>query len=256
MVRLCIWQLFWTLVISWFLTSANANMHNFTFFSPNLHAPCTPRYRFYFFFMIGFNFIGLFNLSLLNFCTCLFQLHFVIVSVTLAPLSYFNISKLCVFAFCFNFYLFFILSFEFYVVINVLVGMTVYGHFITQYGLLHHLFSLLESLVSLTLQSPSIFRFYVSASILNNQASNVQQSKTSSSSLSSPLIDYTGMIRSPSINITLRLCMGFCLMISFMGFSMRLGDGGRGVDDKSRISCGFGILFSLQISSLTETFVL
>ena len=41
-----------------------------------------------------------------------------------------------------------------------------------------------------------------------------------------------------------------------MGFGMRLGDGGRGVDDKSRISCGFGILFSLQISSLTETFVL
>ena len=44
--------------------------------------------------------------------------------------------------------------------------------------------------------------------------------------------------------------MGFCLMISFMGFGMRLGDGGRGVDDKSRISCGFGILFSLQISNL------
>ena len=42
------------------------------FFSPNLHAPCTPRYRFYFFFMIEFNFIGLFNLSLLDFCTCLF----------------------------------------------------------------------------------------------------------------------------------------------------------------------------------------
>ena len=68
--------------------------------------------------------------------------------------------------------------------------------------------------------------------------------------LSSPLIDYTGMIRSPSINITLSLCMGFCLVISFMGFSMRLGDGGRGVDDKSRISRGFGVLFSLQISNL------
>ena len=67
---------------------------------------------------------------------------------------------------------------------------------------------------------------------------------------SSSLIDYTGMIRGPSINITLSLCMGFCLMISFMGFGMRLGDGGRGVDDKSRISCGFGILFSLQISNL------
>ena len=44
--------------------------------------------------------------------------------------------------------------------------------------------------------------------------------------------------------------MGFCLMISFMGFGMRLGDGGRGVDGKSRISCGFGFLFSLQISNL------
>ena len=58
------------------------------------------------------------------------------------------------------------------------------------------------------------------------------------------------MIRSPSINITLSLCMGFCLVISFMGFSMRLGDGGRGVDDKNRISRGFGVLFSLQISNL------
>ena len=44
--------------------------------------------------------------------------------------------------------------------------------------------------------------------------------------------------------------MGFCLVISFIGFGMRLGDGGRGVDDKSRISCGFGVLFPLQISNL------
>ena len=44
--------------------------------------------------------------------------------------------------------------------------------------------------------------------------------------------------------------MAFCLMISFMGFGMRLRDGERGVDDKSGISCGFGILFSLQISNL------
>ena len=43
--------------------------------------------------------------------------------------------------------------------------------------------------------------------------------------------------------------MGFCLMISFMGFSMRLGDGGRGVDDKSGVSYGFGILLS-KISNL------
>ena len=35
-----------------------------------------------------------------------------------------------------------------------------------------------------------------------------------------------------------------------LGFGMRLGDGGSGVDDKSGISCGFGILFSLQISNL------
>ena len=43
--------------------------------------------------------------------------------------------------------------------------------------------------------------------------------------------------------------MGFCPMISFMGFSMGLGDGGREVDDKSGISCCFGILLS-KISNL------
>ena len=43
--------------------------------------------------------------------------------------------------------------------------------------------------------------------------------------------------------------MGFCLMISFMGFGMRLGDGGRGVDDKSGVGYGFGILLS-KISNL------
>ena len=127
-----------------------------TFFSPNLHAPFTPSYRFDFFFVIGFNFIGLFNLSLLDFGT-LFQLHFMNVLVTLASLSHFNISKLCVFAFCFNFYLFFILSFDFYVVDNVIVGMIANGHLITQYGLLHHLFGLLESLVSQTFNLPLIF---------------------------------------------------------------------------------------------------
>ncbi|KAF3958136.1 hypothetical protein CMV_016922 [Castanea mollissima] len=36
-----------------------------------------------------------------------------------------------VFAFCFSFYLFFILSFEFYVVVNDLFGKTAYGHLIT-----------------------------------------------------------------------------------------------------------------------------
>ena len=126
MVCLCIWQLFWTLVISWFLTFANANMHC-TFFSPNLHVPFTPRYIFYFFFMIGFNFIGLFNLSLQDFCT-LFQLHFLNVSVSLASLSYFNISKLCV---C--------LLFQF------------------QFQFLHHLFGFLGSLVPLTFNLPLFF---------------------------------------------------------------------------------------------------
>ena len=57
--------------------------------------------------------------------------------------------------------------------------------------------------------------------------------------------------------------MGFCLMISFMGFGMRLGDGGGGVDDKTGISCGFdtplskisNLIFdsSLQISGLNSS---
>ena len=57
------------------------------------------------------------------------------------------------------------------------------------------------------------------------------------------------MIHSPSINITLSLCVGFCLKISLMRFGIRLGDGGRGVDDKSGVSYGFGILLS-KISNL------
>ena len=65
------------------------------FFPPNLHAPCTPRYRFCFCFVIGFNFIGLFSLSLLDFCTCYFCFTLWL-SVSLASLSYFNISKSCV----------------------------------------------------------------------------------------------------------------------------------------------------------------
>ena len=60
--------------ISWFLFSQmHANMHNLTLIPANVHAPCTPRYKFYIFFLIGFNFIGLFNLSLLDFCTCYFS---------------------------------------------------------------------------------------------------------------------------------------------------------------------------------------
>ena len=161
-------------------------------------------------------------------------------SVTLASFSYFNISKLCVFAFCFNFYLFFILSFEFYVVVNVLFGITAYGHLITQYGLLHHLFGLLESLVSLTFNLPVFFIFmfqYQTWTIKHPTYNNPRLHHP----LSSPLIDYTGMICSSSINITLSLCMGF---------GKRLGDGGWVVDDKSGISCGFRILFSLQISNM------
>ena len=53
----------------------------------------------------------------------------------------------------------------------------------------------------LNLQSPSNFRFYVSVSVLNNQASNLQHPRLHHPP-SSPLIDYTGMIRCPSINIT------------------------------------------------------
>ena len=126
--------------------------------------------------------------------------------------------------------------------------MTAYGRLITQYGLPHHLFGLLESLVSLTFNLPlffiSMFQYH-SWRIIYPTSNNARLHHP----LSSPLIDYTGMNRSPSINIALSLCMGFCLMISFMGFSMRLGDGGRGVDDKSGVSYGFGILLS-KISNL------
>ena len=156
MVCLCNWQLFWTLFISWFLTFANANMHNFTFFPPKLHAPCT-KVQILLLFRDWIQLYGFVQFKFVGFLHMLFQLHFMIVLVTLASFSYFNISKLCVFAFCFNFYLFFVFHFEFYVVVNVLFGITVYGHLIAQHGLLHHLFGLLESLVSLTFSLPLIF---------------------------------------------------------------------------------------------------
>ena len=83
-----------------------AQLH--VFFSPNLHAPCTPRFRFYFFFVIGFNFVGLFNLSLLDFCTCYFsftswlcqllQLHYLISSYpnyVFAFIFYFSFWVVC-----------------------------------------------------------------------------------------------------------------------------------------------------------------
>ena len=123
------------------------------FFSPNLHAPCTPSFRFYFFFVIGFNFIGLFNLSLLDFCTCYFSftscmyLHCLISTYP---------NYVCLLFVSISIY-FFVFHFEFYVVVNVLFGITAYGNLITQYGLLHHLFGLLESLVSLTFNLPLFF---------------------------------------------------------------------------------------------------
>ena len=112
MVCLCIWSVFWTLVISWFLTFANANMHNFTFFfSPNLHAPCTPRYVFCFFFVIGFNFIGLFDLSLLYFAHVIL-LHFVSVSYFSFIVFFQHIQIMCLlFVSIFIYILFSILSF-------------------------------------------------------------------------------------------------------------------------------------------------
>ena len=70
--------------------------------------------------------------------------------------------------------LYFIFHFELYVVVNVIVGMTAFEHLITQSGLLHNLFGLLEIFGVLDLQSPSIFRFYVSVSLLKNRASNLQ----------------------------------------------------------------------------------
>ena len=120
------------------------------------------------------------------------------------------------FALCFNFYLYFIFHFEFYVAVNVIVGMKSYGHLITQYGLLHHLFGLLESLVSLTFNLPLFFIsmfHYRSWRIMHPTYNNARLHHP----FSSPLIDYTGMILGPSINITMSLRMGFCLMISFMG---------------------------------------
>ena len=88
---------------------------------------------------VQFKFIG--------FLQVLFQLHFVIVSVTLASLSYFNISKSCV---CFLFqFLFLFFHFELYVVVNVIVGMTAFGHLITQSGFYIISLIFLKSLVSL-----------------------------------------------------------------------------------------------------------
>ena len=146
------------------------------------------------------------------------------------------------FAFCFNFYLYFIFHFEFYVVVNVLFGMTAYGHIITHCGLLHHLFGLLESLVSLTFNLPLFF-----VSMFQYQSWTIKHPTYNNPRLHHPLssllIDYTGMIRCPSINIALSLWF-VSNDISFMRFGMRLGDEGRGVDEKGGIICGL-VFFSL-----------
>ena len=60
-------------------------------------------------------------------------------------------------------------------------------------------------------------------------------------SLSPPLFGYTGMICSSSINYS-EFVHGFLSNDIIYGLGMRLEDGGRGVDDKSEISCGFGTL--------------
>ena len=221
-------------------------MHNFTLFSPNLHAPCTARYTFCFFFVIGFNFIRLFNLSLLDLCTCYFCFTSWL-SVTLASFSFFNISKLCV---CSLFQFLFIFYFPFWVLCgsqchswNDIVLASYYSVWASTSSLWScRIFGVLD------LQSPSIFHFYVSVSLLKNHASNLQQCKTSSSFLFPT--NWLHRYDSWSFNkYYSELVHGICLMISFMSFGVRLGDGGRGVDDKSVISFGFGFLLS-KISNL------
>ena len=73
-------KLFWTLAASMMVyikslsfDFKNANMHNFKLFPLNLHAGCTPSYEFYFFCLIGFNFICFFNLCISYFCKCYFR---------------------------------------------------------------------------------------------------------------------------------------------------------------------------------------
>ena len=173
-----------------------------------------------------------------------------IVSITLTSLSYFNISELCV-CFLFQFLFLFIFYFSFWVVCGSQCHSwndSVLDILLLSLGFYIISLVFLKSLVSLIFNLPlffvSMFQYH-SWRIVHPTYNNARLHHP----LSSPLIDYRGMIRCPSINITLSLCMHFCLMISFMGFGMRLGDGGRGVDDKSGISCGFGPLLS-KISNL------
>ena len=93
------------------------------------------------------------------------------------------------------------------------------------------------------LQSPSIFCFYGSVSVLNNQASNLQQSKTSSSSLFSANQLHRYVLLSFNKYYS-EFVHGFLSNDIIHGFRYEIRDGGRGVDDKSGISWGFGILLS------------
>ena len=101
----------WTLVIPRFLFFANANIQDFTFFfPPNLHAPCFPRYRFYFVFMIGFNFLICSIYVYWNFAhVILTSLHDCVSYFTFIVLFQ-HIQIMCV-GFCFNlnFFFFFLL---------------------------------------------------------------------------------------------------------------------------------------------------
>ena len=138
-------------------------------------------------------------------------------------------------------------NFEFYVVVNVLFGMTAYGHLITQCGLLHHLFGLLESLVSLTFNLPLIF-----VSMFQYQSWTIKHPTYNNPRLHHPLssllIDYTGMIRCPSIHITLSLW--FLSNDIIYVFRYEIGRWRERSRLKMRNQLWFGILFSLQISNL------
>ena len=170
-----------------------------------------------------------------------------LVSVTLASLSFFNISKLCV---CSLFQFLFIFYFPFWVLCgsqchswNEIIWASYYSVWASTSTLWSSwIFGVLD------LQSPSIFHFYVSVSLLKNHASNLQQCKTSSSFLFST--NWLYRYDSWSFNkYYSEFAHGFLFNDIIYGFGVRLGDGGREVDDKSVISCGFGILLS-KISNL------
>ena len=115
--------------------------------------------------------------------------------------SFQHIQIMCV---CFLFQFLFIFYFEFW----VLCGWQCHSWNDSEWASYCLVWASTSSLCSswifgvLNLQSPFNFRFYVSVSVLNNQASNLQHPRLHRP-LSSPLSDYTGMIRCPSINITL-----------------------------------------------------